>query len=235
MTKAGQAVSDTLQHELQQVVSSVRGELDEVEAVVPRIDHQAGTVQVPVLDRGDGHAVGQQSGFSAPLPAASAIDIKDAMQQLAGITKPEHTVSGLKLVKDVAPSLMKGIGTKTMEKWATAVAGKWVPYVGIALSVGQVLYGLFKGDPEEDRLRQQHEEQQRARERAVQQMEDFARDLAKGFETSMQGSVDKEIGEFFANLSAHVEKLRQAFSEEDQAASERLQRLIAIRRLALDA
>lgn len=235
MTKAGQAVSDTLQHELQQVVSSVRGELEEVEAVVPRIEHQAGTVQVPVLDRGDGHAGGQQSGFSAPLPAASAIDLKDAMQQLAGITKPEHIVSGLKLVKDVAPSLMKGIGTKTMEKWATAVAGKWMPYVGIALSVGQVLYGLFKGDPEEDRLRQQHEEQQRARERAVQQMEDFACDLAEGFETSMQGSVGKEIGEFFANLSAHVEKLRQAFSEEDQAASERLQRLIAIRRLALDA
>lgn len=235
MTNAGQAVSDTLQHALQQVVSSVQGELEELKAVVPRIAHQAGTVQVPALDWDAGQEDGQQGAFGAPLPATSAIDLKDAMQQLAGITKPEHIVNGLKLVKDVAPSLMKGIGTRTMEKWASAVAGKWLPYVGIAVSVGQVLYGLFKGDPEEARLRQQHEEQQRARERAVQQMEDFARELAEGFETSMQGSVDKEIGEFFANLSAHVEKVRQAFGEADQAASARLQQLIAIRRLALDA
>ncbi|QNA89303.1 hypothetical protein G4G28_14015 [Massilia sp. Dwa41.01b] len=233
MIKAGQAVSDTLQHELQQVVSSVQVEIEELEAVVPRMQHQAGSVEVPTLGKGDGE--GGQGGTPAPLPAASAIDIKGAMQQLAGITKPEHIVSGLKLVKEVAPSLMKGIGTRTMEKWAGSVVGKWLPYVGIAVSVGEVLYGLFRGDPEEARLRQQHEEQQRARERAVQQMEDFARELGEGFETSMQAGVDKEIGEFFANVSAHVEKLRQAFSEADQAASARVQQLVGILRLALDA
>lgn len=232
MLKAGEEVSGGLQHELQQVVTMVQGELDDLQASVPRIEQGGAAVQVPVLDKGS--QLGQE-GQGAPVSAAPAIGLKDAVQQLAGITKPEHIVSGLKLVKDVAPSLMKGIGTKTMEKWASTVASKWLPYVGIVVSVGEVLYGLFKGDPEVERLRQQHEEQQRARERAVQQMEDFARELAEGFDTSMQASIDKEIHAFFANLTVQVEKVRQAFSEADQATSERLQQLMAIRRQALDA
>lgn len=65
------------------------------------------------------------------------------------------------------PSLMKGIGIKTMEKWGAAMVGRWIPYVGVAVTVGQGLYALFRGDPEAERLREQHAEHQRARERAV--------------------------------------------------------------------
>lgn len=233
MLKAGTEVSDSLQHELQQVVAMVQGELDELQAIVPRIVPEGATVQVPVLDEGAPDGQSGVSGASAAQP--SSVALKDAVQQLAGMTRPEHIVSGLKMVKDVMPSLMKGIGTKTMEKWATTVASKWIPYVGIVVSVGEVLYGLFKGDPEAERLRQQHEEQQRARERALQQMEDFAQELAEGFETSMQASVNKEIGDFFSSLRAQVDKVRQEFSAAEKILSERLQQLMAIQRQALDA
>jgi len=139
------------------------------------------------------------------------------------------------MVKSALPSMMKGIGIKTMEKWASTFVTKWIPYVGVAVSVGQVLYGLFAGDPEEARLRKQTEAEQRERERAIQQMEDFALEIADGFERSMSDIIAQQTESFFANIAQQVELLRQSFSQAEQSNSARLAHLLDILQQAKDA
>ena len=76
----------------------------------------------------------QQSGASV-----SSIQFPDAVHKLSALAKPEHIVSGLKVAKSVMPSLIKGIGAQTMEKWGAALIGKWIPYVGVAVTVARAL------------------------------------------------------------------------------------------------
>ena len=110
------------------------------------------------------------------------------------------------------------------------IVGKWIPYVGLAASIGEGLYTLFKGDPEAERLRKLHEEQQRARERAVQQMEDFAHGLAEGFENSMAAIVAKESTAFFGDVNEQVARLRAGFSDAEQENSRQIERVLGVSR-----
>ena len=139
------------------------------------------------------------------------------------------------MVKNVAPQLMKGIGIKTMEKLASKLVTTWIPYVNVLVPVLEGLYNLFKDDPEEVRLRQMHAEQQRAHERAVQQMEDFARELAEGFDGAMQAEVRKASDEFFSELGGRIDEMRASFSQSEQENSRRLEALLAAQRQAAQA
>ena len=81
-------------------------------------------------------------------------------------------------------------------------------------------------------MRKLHEEQQRARERALQQMEDFAHGLAEGFENSMTAIIAKESAAFFDNVNEQVAGLRSGFSEADQENSRQVERALAVSRQA---
>lgn len=233
LRKAGEQVSHGLESELQAVVSLVQAEIDEFQVSLPQIRHTDAVGSVPGL----GGAEAQDDEASLPMPATAgaSIPIKEAVQQLGGLARPEHIVSGLKLVKQTMPGLMKGIGIKTMEKWGAAIIGKWIPYVGLAASIGEGLYTLLKGDPEAERLRKLHEEQQRARERAVQQMEDFAQGLAEGFENAMAAIVAKESAAFFDSVNEQVARLRAGFSDAEQENTRCIERVLAVARQAAGA
>lgn len=233
MQKSAEQVCASMQNQMATFMNLVQDQIDTVQAAaLPAIDHALPDVQVPPpgqrpADAGDG----------APLPDQK-IDgnmLKDAALQFGTFTKPEHIVGGLKMVKSALPSVMKGIGVKTMEKWASTFVTKWIPYVGVAVSVGQVLYGLFAGDPEEARLRKQNEAEQRERERAIQQMEDFAHEIADGFEQSMGDIITQQMESFFANIAQQVELLRQSFSQAEQSNSARLAHLLDILQQVKDA
>lgn len=231
--KAGEQVSHSLDSELQAVVSLVQAEIDEFQVSLPHIGQLDAPGVVP--DFGDVETQDDDSMPSMPGTAGQSLPIKETLQQLGGLAKPEHIVSGLKVIKKTLPSLMKGIGTKTMEKWGAAIVGKWIPYVGLAASIGEGLYTLYKGDPEAERLRKLHEEQQRARERAVQQMEDFAHGLAEGFENSMAVIVAKESTAFFGDVNEQVARLRAGFSDAEQENSRQIERVLGISRQVVDA
>ena len=170
----------------------------------------------------------KSSGISAEMAA-------QASKQMASMVRPEHIVSTLKTVKEILPSLMKGIGPKTMEKWAGTVISKYIPYVGTIVTVGMALRDFFSDDPEEKAMRQQLEAQRLARERAEQQMDDFAQELADGFKQFMRENILQEIDGFFAQLNAQVDKLREGFSDTERLASERLQKWVTIQQQALSA
>lgn len=229
---AGKEVATQLNEKLQIFVNNVQGEIEELQVALPKIAHESTSITAPKLETVG--ATAQAEGTSETSTMNPAL-LKGSIDQIAKLAKPEHIVGSLQLVKSALPSLMKGIGTKTMEKWAATALTKWIPYVGTFINVASVLFNLFSGDPEEKQLRQQTEEQQRAKERALQQMEDFAREISDGFETSMREIVQNELEAFFANIVAQVASLRQAFSDTERKNSQRLQKLLEIQQIAASA
>jgi GTP1/Obg family GTP-binding protein len=231
LQQASELMQRHLSRRLQEVVAVAQQDIEELQAAMPQVGTYTGTGGIPSPDGASAPPPPQaadSSGVSAETAAKTA-------QQVASMVKPEHIVSTLKTVKDLLPSLMKGIGPKTMEKWAGTLAGKYIPYVGIVVTAVMALRDLFSDDPEEKAMREHAEQQRLARERAEQQMDDFSQELADGFRQFMRDNVLKEVDGFFAQLNAQVDKLREGFSDTERQASERLQKWVAIQQLALSA
>jgi len=228
---AGEDISVRLNDELQIFINEIEKEIEQLQVALPSISQEGVTVTAPVLETAAGASQGR-------FTEASNLDstlVKGAVDQIAALARPEHIVSSLKVVKSVLPSLMKGIGAKTMEKWAATALTKWIPYVGTLVSAASVLINILSGDSEEKQLRQQTEEQKRVKERAIQQMEDFAREISDSFEKSMRDIIQNELDTFFANVAAQVNLLRQGFSECEHKNSQHLERLLEIQQLAANA
>ena len=149
--------------------------------------------------------------------AINADMVSNAVTTLGSLAKPEHIVSGLKLVKEWAPSLMKGIGTKTMEKWGAAVIGKWIPYVGPAVTVISSLWDIFAEESETKRAREQSEQYRREWERYQQEVEDFARTTAAQFESSAIKQMNSSFDPWFKTLLEELNASRDIASQQDRA------------------
>ena len=231
--QASEQMQRHLSSRLQEIVSIAQQDIEELQAAMPNVEQYIHAGDIPategVPDSEQATPRSQKpSGISAEMAAQTS-------KQMASMIKPEHVVSTLKTVKELLPSLMKGIGPKTMEKWAGTVMSKYIPYVGTIVAVGMALRDLFSDDPEEKAMRQQLEAQRLARERAEQQMDDFAQELADGFKQFMRENILQEIDGFFAQLNAQVDKLREGFSDTERLASERLQKWGSIQQQALSA
>lgn len=135
---------------------------------------------------------------------------------LSSAAKPENLMDGFKIAKKLAPSLMKDIGQKTMEKWSMNLAGKWVPYLGAALTVISSLWDTFSEDPTNKQVAAQSEKMRNEYERFVQQIEDTARELSQQFEDSMKDIIDKEIEPLFSSKLQEVESLLDQLTEKDE-------------------
>lgn len=230
LESSGKNLSASLNSELQFFVNNVQDEIEELQTALPSLTTGGMPVTVPTLE-----TARQQLTPQDRESQASKVDptlVKGAVDQIAALAKPEHIVESLKLVKSTLPSLMKGIGPKTMEKWASTVLTKCIPHVGTLISVATILFDMLSGDSEEKQLRQQSEEQKMARERALQQIDDFANEISEGFETSMRGIVQIELDTFFAGVVKQVDTLRQGFSEADRSNSQRLEKIIEVQQLA---
>lgn len=231
LQQSAEQLCSSVNNDMSVLMATVQSEIAEVQATLPSINPKLDDVKLPQR-AGEAISHDEQTVGGAGFDSTK---IADAATQIATLAKAEHIVSGLKTVKELLPSLMKGIGIKTMEKWASVLLTKWVPYVGIIVSIGQTLHGLLAGDPEAAKLRKQNREEELARERAIEQMDDFASELADGFELSMRNSIFGEIELFFSNIAKQVELLRLAFDEADQENSLQLETLLAIREQALNA
>lgn len=133
-------------------------------------------------------------------------------QSAAKMIKPDHIIKGLQVVKDWVPSLMTGIGAKTMEKWAQTVVGKWIPYVGTTLTVLTSLRDLFSDDKGDKLMIQQAEQQNQARERFHQQVEDSAHDFADQFAQKMTSYIQENFDPWVKNLT---DKIKETIVLED--------------------
>lgn len=233
LQQAGEQMQSHLSNRLKEFLSIAQQDIEELQAAMPQVGQYTRTGEIPATENEPNSK--QSIPRTQKSPSISAAMAAQASKQMASMVRPEHIVSTLKTVKELLPSLMKGIGPKTMEKWAGNVTSKYIPYIGTMVTVGMAVHDFLSDDPEEEAMRKQLEAQRLARERAEQQMDDFSQELADGFKQFMRANILQEIDGFFAQLNAQVDKLREGFSDTERLASERLQKWVTIQQQALSA
>lgn len=193
---------------------------DEVDTLQAAISHQGKSgaphdiPEMPAMQATEtDSAQAAQGGISADM-------VNHAVNSLGSITKPEHITTGLKVVKEWLPSLMKGIGPKTMEKWGKVVVGKWIPYVGPAITVISSLWDIFAEDNESKKAREQNEQQRREWERFQQEVEDFANTTAAQFEANATRLVNDDLNPWFKEILDKVKASLDIASQQDKALSD---------------
>lgn len=213
--EASSQVVLTLEDELNYLVSSFRDEIEILEAVLDREQlHLNSKADIPSFTE-------QNDASTAPHDSVfSRIDgdmIGQGFKSLSGAAKPEHIISALKLTKEWFPSLMKGIGPKTMEKIGAKVVSKYIPYVGTGITVLMSMWDLYQGDPANKQMQDQYEKMQRERERFDREVEDIAHNLGNQFDMEMHTIVRAELDPRFTQMSEKLETSLTAASGQDNA------------------
>ena len=141
----------------------------------------------------------------------------------------QHIVMSLQLTKKYLPTLMKGIGTKTMEKMAKTVSIRFLPFIGPVISVGFELWDMQKESQNAQKMQQTIDEQNRQRERYYQQISDTAHQISGQIGDELRHNLVNSINEFFAQFMDFIKSTRQAFSEQEQKNSQVLSSLTAVK------
>lgn len=212
---AGSELFAELESEIRRLVADASVLLDEMLESIS----VGSSVQTPNAE------LGLEPDEDAPLPAnkESGIDFKaleGGVQQVGSLLKPEHVVSALKLGKELLPSLFKGIGPVTMGKIGEQVVGKIVPAIGLAIQAGQMLYSLFVGDPEEERIRQAEQQREQQVERRTQAIRELSESIAWEFRAAVIKAADENIRSNFAEVNDKLKAIRDSFSAAQRERSE---------------
>ncbi|EKO3572615.1 dynamin family protein [Vibrio metschnikovii] len=208
--EAGRSVAGVMDYELNYLMTQFN---DDVDTFAAKITLQQEGPSIKELS----HCANSESMASNLQSNIDTEALSKAAGSVVKMAKPEHVVGGLKLVKDWAPSLMKGIGPKTMEKWAGQVISKWIPYAGAAVTVISSLYDLFSEDPADKQMRDQTKKMQQERERFEREVEDTARDLAEQFERSMKQILRQELEPILLQMTQKVEATLDSANVQDKA------------------
>lgn len=231
----GRCISMALENEFTIFVHKIQDDIEEFQAALPSID--LGEQKIIIPEQAAAGVVQEKHTSTENASSVSTISPDNVAQmatQIAALVQPGDIVDALKLTKDWLPTLMKGIGPRTMEKLAGSIMTK-VPYIGPAITVVMGLWDVFSGDSDTKLLERQIDEQNRQRERALQEIDDLARKLANDFESATTAAITPSIDTFFANISMQIDALRQGFSNEDRANSEIIKKAAAIQQRILAA
>lgn len=155
--------------------------------------------------------------------------IANVVGKVAPKITEQHIVMTLQLTKKHLPTLMKGIGTKTMEKMAKKVATRFLPIIGPVISVGFELWDMQKESQNAQKMQQAIDEQNRQRERYYQQISDTAHQISGQIGDELRHNLVNSINEFFAQFMDFIKSTRQAFSEQEQKNSQVLSSLTAVK------
>lgn len=230
---SAEKVNDVLQVEVSALMQQLQLDIDDLQMQIPKGNFSIGNINIQDIS-GNTHVL-ENAQLSAQQAAQISPEmITRAVTQLSQLAKPEHIVQALQVVKTYLPSLMKGIGVKTMEKWAGAFMSK-MPYIGPIIGVAFALKDIFAGDSQAEQMQQQIAEHNRQRERAMQQISDNANDMASQFENVMREETGKVIDEIFANIMNQVHALREGFSNDERKNSEWIEQLSRYHALASNA
>lgn len=230
---SAEKVNDVLQVEVSALMQQLQLDIDDLQMQIPKGNFSIGNINIQ--DVSGNTQVLENAQLSAQQAAQISPEmITQAVTQLSQLAKPEHIVQALQVVKTYLPSLMKGIGVKTMEKWAGVFMSK-MPYIGPIIGLAFALKDIFAGDSQAEQVQQQIAEHNRQRERAMQQISDNANDMASQFENVMREETGKVIDEIFANIMNQVHALREGFSNDERKNSEWIEQLSRYHALASNA
>ena len=172
------------------------------------------------------------AGLAAPAagnPAAAGDalfekTLKDALGKMPIAELSEKgALAALKFGKEQLPALFKGIGAKTMGRWA-GVAGKWA---GPVVQVATFLWEIHQAHQEDVA-------QKRALEREVQAIEDAASEFAGNLRDGYRHLIAALVGQVFVPLEDWLESGQKA-AKVQQTGVKADQLLLAQARIALQA
>ena len=207
--------------------------IEQLEAILPTMKVQAITAGDFTIEPGTDREQNNVSSFSKKSFTFDPVQAEMAKVFIKQNVTPETVLATLKVVKNYLPSLMKGIGTKTMEKWAAMVSSKAVPFLGVAISVGMGLHDAFSEDEETKALRQQQEQMALARERREQQIDEIATQISNQIKVGFSNAASASIDEFFNGLLMKLKEIKGEFSEQDQLNSRLIDQLLQVKRQAV--
>ncbi len=197
---------NNMEQEARHLELQFQGEIQELQQMI--IDSEQLNIKLGEINIDtqmiDSELIGEPSSEDGGIITAK--NINRTVQTVSKITKPEHIVTGLNLVKEWMPSLMKGVGPKTMEKWAGAAVGRWIPYVGTAVTVLTSVWDMFGADSEDKKMARIVEQQRAAEERYNQQIEDTANQIAANFTRDCSGFINRNLDPWFNQL---IDKLKE--------------------------
>lgn len=220
-------ISTTLEQELSALIRKQEDYLGSLHQLITGLNQQevmdSSIIDIPKISVKD---------FSENLPVEVNTGIsKDQIDMITkGATemihyiKPEHIVTTMQTIKDIVPSIMKGIGIKTMEKYANVIMNK-LPYVGPVIQGVFAVYDMVRDDPEVTQLNRQIAEQQRQQERIDAQIEDAARNIAIQFENAITSQMDMKMKEIFEQISQKILDLRNPLGEQEKLNSELIEQV----------
>lgn len=222
---SAEKVNNTLQNEVEALMQQLQVDIDNVQAEIPPSNFAMDNINIQNIDNAsplieDAESITQRASKISPEMMAQTVE------QLTKLAKPEYIVESLKLIKKYLPEIMKGIGIKTMEKWAQAVMKK-LPYLGPMITGLFALKDIFTEDSQTTQMQQKIDEHNRQRERAMQQITDISNDIASRFENMMREQTEKVTDEIFTNIMKKIHALRQGFRNDDRQNSEWIEQLSA--------
>lgn len=230
---SAEKVNDTLQNEVEDLMQQLQVDIDNIQAEIPTSNFAMGNINIQNIDNASPsmenvESIAQRASQISPEMMAQTVE------QLTQLAKPEYIVKSLKLVKEYLPELMKGIGIKTMEKWAKAIMNK-LPYLGPMITGLFALKDIFTEDSQTKQMQQKIDEHNRQRERTMQQITDISNNIASRFENMMREHTEKVADEIFTNIMKQIHALRQGFRNDDRQNSEWIEQLSAYYTVAYNA
>lgn len=212
--EASSRVVLTIDEELKYLISDFKDEIETLEATLDSENLRYNNPETPTLTTPCGVSADKEVGFFSQIDGDM---VCGGIKSLGQAAKPEHVVTALKLTKEWFPSLMKGIGPKTMEKIGAKVIGKYIPYVGTGITVLMSIWDMVQGDSENKKMQEQHEQLLRERERFEREVEDIARELGNQFEKAMHDIIRTELEPRFVQMRERLENSLSIVTAQDQA------------------
>ena len=230
---SAEKVNNTLQNEVEALMQQLQVDIDNIQAEIPPSNFEMANINIQNID----NSSPSMENVESIVQEASQISpemMAQTVERLTKLAKPEYIVESLKFVKKYLPELMKGIGIKTMEKWAKAIMNK-LPYIGPMITGLFALKDIFTEDSQTTQMQQKIDEHNRQRERTMQQITDISNDIASRFENIMREHTEKVTDEIFTNIMKQIHALRQGFRNDDRQNSEWIEQLSAYYTVAYNA
>jgi len=130
---------------------------------------------------------------------------------------------GLVIAKDLLPNLFKGIGKKTIERWA-ATAGR---LAGPAIALGVGAWNIYQAVNENEKLKQ-------ARRRRREAAEDTATTLMDGLKHAWQGVIREVVNEIFEPVDAFLKQRKNEHQQQSELTVKRIEELETAKRALRD-
>ncbi|MEI2264853.1 GTPase [Erwinia sp. CGal63] len=198
--------AEYFQHELGVALAEIGQQAEKLISAIPRFS---------------GGGLGGAATFSSEGPSffnlADLVQLGRKLKLDEGALK-EGMIGAMKLGKDYFPALFKGIGPKTMEKYAARV----VPFIGPAMDLAMGVYDYYQAKAAE-------EKQEEARRLYLQRISEQASQLVTEVEEALQEAFTDTVRQIFTPIVQQLQDELDALEGSSAQNGRLAKRLMVIR------